>query len=241
MKTMLFGLFTAALGGVLLGSCAGGEGARLRGEDLAELVRSLPRHNSFEYQSAGVLGEGYFEELDRAREDGGVYIVLSDTRSPAGKLIAFFTGHRYTHVSLAFDRELRTLVSFNSGYGINRPGLNRERPADLLLTPESSFVVYRIAVTAAQREAMAGEIRRIDREGSSYNLLGVLVRRSFKPNIMFCSQFVHSLLEDAGIELFGKDSAAVRPMDFVLLDREGRLAPLYERQPGSVYFFPLNS
>jgi hypothetical protein len=241
MKTMRFGLCAAALGAALLCSRAGGEGVRLRGSDLAELLRSLPRHNSFEYQSAGALGEGYFEELDRAGEDRGVYLVLSDTRSPAGKLIAFFTGHRYTHVSLSFDRELRTLVSFNGGYGAKPPGLNRESPADLLLSPESSFAVYRIAVSPAQKEAMAQEVRRIDREGSSYNLLGVLARRSFKPNIMFCSQFVHSLLEDAGIELFGKDSAAVRPMDFVFLDREGRLEPLYERQPGSVYFFPLDT
>lgn len=199
----------------------------LTGADMLELARTIPRHNSFRYITAGSLGEDYFAEARRSLGDPSVYVVLSNTKSAAGKLIGLFTGHQYNHVSLAFDRDLRTLVSYNGGNDRFGPGLNREKAGELQRSPGSSLAVYRLPLSAAAKQGMIERVGRINREGSSYNLLGLILNYSFKPNIMFCSQFVYSLLDGEGIRLFDGIRGRVRPMDFVLLDRGQRLSRVY--------------
>ena len=195
-------------------------------EDVGELLGALPRHNSFQYINRGSLPETWFARA--ALDEPHVYIVLSNTKSAASKVIARFTGDRYNHVSLAFDAALATLVSFNGGEGSEKPGMNPEKAAEQLKTPGSALAVYRLPVRAAQKQRMLAEIRRINAQGSSYNLLGLVTTRSARPNIMFCSQFVYAMLDSAGLSPFEKTGGKVKPMDFVRLDREQRLALVYE-------------
>jgi hypothetical protein len=155
--------------------------------------------------------------------------VLSNTKSPAAKLIGLFTGQQYNHVSLAFDRNLRSLVSYTGGNGLFGPGLNQESREELRKSPGSSLAVYRLPVSRAAKERMIKRIEGINAEGSSYNLLGLVLKLSFKPNIMFCSQFVYTLLDGEGIRLFEEARAKVKPMDFVLLDQGRRLSLVYEK------------
>jgi hypothetical protein len=223
MKNLVCGLILC-VAALLIHSCASLRDTDLGGADILELVRTIPRHNSFRYITAGSLGEGYFAEARRTLEDPAVYLVLSSTKSPASKFIRLFTGQAYNHVSLAFDRDLLTLVSYNGGNGDFGPGLNRESPGELRRSPGSSLAVYRLPLSLAAKRGMIERVGRIDREGSSYNLLGLILNCSFKPNIMFCSQFVYSLLEGEGIRLFDRAAGRVRPMDFVLLDRDRRLS-----------------
>jgi hypothetical protein len=226
MKNLLCGLliYAAALS---IPSCASLRNADLSGADLLELARTIPRHNSFRYITAGSLGKDYFAEARRFLGDPAVYIVLSNTKSPAGKLIGLFTGDRYNHVSLAFDQDLQTLVSYNGGNGGFGPGLNREKQEELRRSPGSSLAVYRLPVSGAAKQGMIERIERINTEGSSYNLLGLVLKRSFKPNIMFCSQFVYALLDGEGIRLFDRAQARVKPMDFLALDQGRRLSQVY--------------
>ncbi|MDR0449970.1 MAG: hypothetical protein LBH26_01740 [Treponema sp.] len=226
-------LYTLALGVALLSvlSCLSLKNADLSGPELLDLARTVPRHNSFRYITSGSLGEGYFTQALRTLEDPAVYIVLSNTRSPAGKLIGLFTGQQYNHVSLAFDRDLQTLVSYNGGSGGFGPGLNRESREELRKFPGSSLAVYRLPVSRAAKQGMIDRIERINAEGSSYNLLGLVLNLSFKPNIMFCSQFVYSLLGGEGIRLFEEDRGRVKPMDFVLLDQGRKLSRVYGENP----------
>ena len=182
--------------------------------DLYALLRELPRHNSFAYITRGALPEGYFEAARRSLEDPHLYIVLSDTGSPAGRLIGLFTGAAYNHVSLSFDPALDTLVSYNGGSGISGPGLNRETLADLNRKPGASLAVFRLGIGPERKRTLIGRVAAINREGSSYNLLGLVTKRSPLPNIMFCSQFVYTLLEEAGAAYFSKKRGEVRPMDF---------------------------
>ncbi|MDR0589653.1 MAG: hypothetical protein LBG25_03820, partial [Spirochaetaceae bacterium] len=112
-------------------------------EDIGVLVRDLPRHNSFRYLTRFSLPAEYFKAAYNALEDPHIYIILSDTGSPAGKVIGFFTASPYNHVSLAFDPALETLLSYNGGNGISSPGLNRERPEQLNQKPGASLAVYR--------------------------------------------------------------------------------------------------
>jgi hypothetical protein len=207
------GFFAGAV--LLLGSAAAALScARLSPGDVYALLRDLPRHNSFAYITKETLPAGYFEAARLSLEDPYIYIVLSDTGSPAGKLIGLFTGAAYNHVSLSFDPALATLVSYNGGGGVSGPGLNRETPEDLNRKPGASLAVFRLWTGPEKKRALIGRVAAINREGSSYNLLGLLTKRSWLPNIMFCSQFVYTLLDEAGAAYFSKNRGDVRPMDF---------------------------
>jgi hypothetical protein len=201
--------------------------AALSPEDLYALLRELPKHNSFAYVTWGALPEEYFEAARRSLEDPYLYIVLSDTGSPAGRLIGLFTGAAYNHVSLSFDPALDTLVSYNGGNGVSGPGLNREALADLNRKPGASLAVFRLGIGPERKRALMGRVAAINREGSSYNLLGLVTKTSLRPNIMFCSQFVYTMLEEAGAAYFDKKSGDVRPTDFLLKTLDGRSITSY--------------
>jgi hypothetical protein len=186
--------------------------------DIGELVLELPRHNSSRYITRRSLPPRWFDRACAALEDPHIYIVLSDTASAAGRFIRLFTASLYTHVSLSFDRGLETLVSYNGGNGVSGPGLNAEPLEFFKGRTGASLALYRLHLERGQKAALIERIRAIDREGSSYNLLGLLTGKSRLPNIMFCSQFVYSLLEGAGLAYFKKGRGVVRPEDFI---REG--------------------
>ena len=51
---------------------------------------------------------------------------------------------------------------------------------------------------------MIEKIREIYREVGAYNLLGLVFKYSFKPNIVFSSQFAYQMLKHAGLAYFEK-------------------------------------
>jgi hypothetical protein len=195
--------------------------------DIGELARTLPRHDSFNYLAWRNLPETWFETAHDSMEDPHIYIILSNTGSAANKLIGVFTRARYNHVSLAFDRDLETLVSYNGGNGVYPPGMNPEYIGDLCQKPDTSLAVFKLKASAAEKALILQRIREINYQGSSYNLLGIIFQRSFKPNIMFCSQFVYTMLEDGGLDYFEKKNERVRPMDFIELDKGQALEFVY--------------
>jgi hypothetical protein len=202
---------------VLIGAALMGWFSRsaLSGRDIDEMIRDLPRHSSTRYITRRSLPARWFERAYSTLDDPYVYIVLSDTGSPASRFIRLFTSALYNHVSLAFDEELETLVSYNGGNGVSSPGLNRERLEWLNQEAGASLSIYRLRLEPAQKRLMIARIRAIDRAGSSYNMLGLLTKKSWRPNIMFCSQFVYSLLDEAELAYFEKEKGAVRPEDFM--------------------------
>jgi hypothetical protein len=71
-------------------------------------------------------------------------------------------------------------------------------------------------------------IRKINAEGNAYNLFGLVLKFSFKPNILFCSQFVYKMLKDAGLNYFEKKEGQIKPSDFVELDYDRKLKYEYK-------------
>jgi hypothetical protein len=223
-RLTILAVCTALLIAVLIFLAAVGVSPR----DLRELLGDLPRHNSFAYINRDSLPETWFAKAQGALDDPHIYIVLSNTKSAASRLIARFTGDRYNHVSLAFDAALETMLSYNGGGDRGRPGMNPEKPGDQLKVPDSALAVYRLPANAAQKQRVISEIRRINAQGSAYNLLGLITGQAAMPNIMFCSQFVYAMLDSAALNPFEKARGKVKPMDFVSLDRTRRLALVYE-------------
>jgi hypothetical protein len=86
-------------------------------------------------------------------------------------------------------------------------------------SPDSKIMVYSLPCTAEQKQKMLERIAKINKEGSAYNILGLfLLKHKHKPNILYCTQFVCSMLEDVGLLYFEKGNGKISPTDLVELD-----------------------
>ena len=188
-------------------------------KDLAEILKDLPRHRVFSYVNRSSVNSGYFESAEKTLDNGYIYIVLSSTGSPAGEFIRRFTRKEFSHSSLSFDENLETIISYNGGENIYSPGLNQEMIEYFNKKPDANFIVYKIKAGREQKEKILEEIKLINNQGSSYNVLGLFLPYSPKKNIMLCSQFVYTMLKVGELNYFNKRPEQVRPMDFVELDQ----------------------
>jgi hypothetical protein len=187
-------------------------------ENLKAILDDLPRHDSFRYINNGSLTATYFAEAAKSLADPHVYIVISNTGSVASEIISVFTQRQYNHASLSFDRELNTIISYNGGERVYPPGLNREMLEFFNKKPGASILIYSLSCSRYQKKILLDKVEEINREGSAYNLMGLVLKYSHKPNIMFCSQFVYKMLHLAGLSYFSKEDGNVRPTDLIELD-----------------------
>ncbi|MCK9170679.1 MAG: hypothetical protein M0P01_09715 [Treponema sp.] len=123
---------------------------------------------------------------------------------------------------------METIVSYNGGEKVNPPGLNYEMLKYFNKKPDSSVIVYKLQASVEQKQKMIDKIREINKEGSAYNLIGLVFKYSWKPNIMFCSQFVYAMLQYEGLAYFTKQAAYVKPTDLIELDYYRKLEFAYE-------------
>ena len=196
--------------------------------DIKQVLLDLPRHSIATYVNNGTLTDEFFKIANNSLNDKYIYIVVSNTGSPASKIISKFTQKKYNHVSLSLDSELKTILSYNGGEKILPPGLNKEEIEFFNQKDDASILVYRLAIEKEQKLKIINTIKKINEQGSAYNILGLVFQTSLKPNIMFCSQFVYKMLECADINYFEKKPEAVRPYDFIELDYSRKLEFCYE-------------
>lgn len=134
-----------------------------------------------------------------------ITILFSKYTDNMSKLIGFFCGNKYTHVSIALDND------YNYFYSFNRKGFRREYPRKHIYRVDS--IAYEIEVTLEEFEKIQMKIEELNSLGSSaqYSTLGLLfcflrISKKFK-NKYFCSQFVAETLEE-NIEWFNLDKKA---------------------------------
>jgi hypothetical protein len=197
-------------------------------ENIDEIKNDLPRHNSFRYVNKGSLTGEYFKMARDTLNDPNIYIIISNTGSSASEIISIFTGKQYNHVSLSFDRELKTIISYNGGEKIYPPGLNMETVRYFHKKKDASIIIYSLPINMEKKRTIIDEIRKINEQGNAYNLFGLVLRHSFKPNIMFCSQFVYKMLKMVGENYFEKEDGQVKPTDLIELDYEKKLKYEYK-------------
>jgi len=197
-------------------------------ENLNEIIKDIPRHSYINYLNKNTLTDQYFEECKKTMDDKHLYIIISNTGSPASELISLFTNKAYNHVSLSFDRDLKTIISYNGGENIAPPGLNSEQLVFFNKKDDASIMVYKIPASKEKKQAVIDKIKEINEAGSAYNLIGLVTKFSIKPNIMFCSQFVYETLKFVGLEYFHSTPTKVKPTDFVENDYYRKLQFCYE-------------
>jgi len=160
--------------------------------------------------------------------DPNIYIIISNTGSSTSELISVFTDRKYNHASLAFDSDLKTIVSYCGGERIYPPGLNMEAIEYFNKKETASIIVYRLFAGSERKKKIIERIGEINKEGSAFNALGLVLKKSMKPNIMVCSQFVYKMLKHAGLEYFDKNDENIKPTDLIELDYYRKLEFAYE-------------
>ncbi len=176
-------------------------------------------------------------ELDRQKRY--IYIVLSNTYSWTTRAIGLYTKAPYNHVSIALDQHLEQMFSF----GRLRPnralpgGFVHEKPREGTFAryKDTTCAIYRLEVTAEEYCKIRAAIAEfeLERENYRFNLVGFAglaagfpIQRKYA---YFCSQFVSTVLQKAGIKLVDKPPGLVKPSDFpnnkrLMLIYEGKLA-----------------
>ncbi|MED4851575.1 hypothetical protein P9386_06985 [Caldifermentibacillus hisashii] len=197
--------------------------------NLEQILSNIPKHRYTKYTSYNNLPNTFFEQCELSiEEDNKIYIIVSSTGSPASELISVFTKKEYNHVSISFDKDLKTIISYNGGNHVQQPGLNVEDLQSFYQKEDSNILVYSLQATREQKQKLLNKIRNINSEGSAYNLVGLVTKVSLKPNIMFCSQFVYSMLKEVNLHYFEVPETLVKPTDFIEKDYYKKLHFEYE-------------
>lgn len=168
--------------------------------------------------------------------DNNIYIVNSYTNTFPGKMIRLrasmkfwnrYDGDEYSHVSLSRDNKLNNMFSF-ARKEINNPfnsGLIRESIYEkmFILNPtKSKIAVMKLPVTKTQYDSIE-EIMNYYwsiRDDLGFNFVGLAsmlfcARGVESKNNYFCSQWVATVLKEAGVEIFdNKEPYDIRPFDF---------------------------
>ena len=164
-----------------------------------------------------------------------VYILLTNTGTLFTRALGLCTGAPYNHSSLAFDSDLSEVYSF----GRLKPrnpfigGFIREdrRKGLYALKQETKCAVFEVNVSDEELSRLRVAVGEFDVERQKYKysllgLVGVAVHRPInRQYAYFCSQFVTTVLERAGVHLFDKPAGLVTPEDF---QRHPDLTLMYE-------------
>lgn len=196
--------------------------------NLAEIARDIPRHSYTRYLNKNSLTDAFFRECEASLEDEQLYLVISCTGSSSSEMISVFTQKEYNHASISFDRDLKTILSYTGGGSLYPPGLNREEMKYFHQKKDASMLVYSLEAPKEKKRLILEKVKEINRTGSAYNLVGLVTKVSIRPNIMFCSQFVYSILRYAGLHYFPEKAASVKPSDFIERDYYRKLKFCYE-------------
>jgi hypothetical protein len=153
-----------------------------------------------------------------------IYILLTQTGTLFSKTIKAYTGEPFSHVSIAFDIELKEIYSFG-----------RKKPNNPLIAgfvaenissgtfakySNTTCAVFSLTVNLEQYEQIRDVIKYFSLRSDNYryNLLGLIGIIMGYPiereNTYFCSQFVATVLKKSGISIFDKSPGLVTPSDF---------------------------
>lgn len=156
-------------------------------------------------------------------EKRNIYILLTHSGSVFSRAIGIYTRDPYTHVSIAFDRDLNELYSFGRLKPWN-PVFGGFVKEDIIegtfgRFPNTRCALYSLEVDDFQYQKLKKEIYRFKREADryGYNFLGLLTAMFHQPLTRkysyFCSQFVSEVLLNSGINIVNKPPGLTSPMD----------------------------
>lgn len=156
-----------------------------------------------------------------------IYILLTRSSSVLSRVIHFATGDDYTHVSIAFDKDLHTLYSSGrkNGWTVIPAGPCKESIREGFITKQKNVpcALYKLEVSEKVYEMAKQEVENImdNADEYHYNILGLLLCRLNIPynrkRNYFCSQLVSEVLHRSNALKFPKKTSLMRPTDYMQL------------------------
>lgn len=153
-----------------------------------------------------------------------VYIMLSMSGTRFSKFLRFFSHLEFTHVSISFDKDLKTLYSFarKNYYMPWIAGFVEEYPnAGILGKFDPTCEILELELTERQYKDLKIEINdfKINQKIYGYNFLGLIFAYFNIPHRLnynyTCTQFVAKVLSDNGLLVaLNKDVSLIRPNDY---------------------------
>ena len=161
--------------------------------------------------------------LDKILKKKTVYIFLVRTDSFFSRVIACFTGRKYTHASIGFDSECKSLYSFarlHTHSPLPAGFVKESRDTGLLsLSPNAPCAVFKLNVTAQTYEDIKNELEEMygNKEKYHYCYAGPFMCYFGIPfrlkDSYFCSQFVVELLHRHRAITLTKPASLYHPSD----------------------------
>ncbi|MEG0074154.1 MAG: hypothetical protein RR922_06115 [Clostridia bacterium] len=165
-----------------------------------------------------------------------VYVVFSHSGTIPSKVIKWFTGDMYSHVSISIDPTLRNLYSFARKriYNPLNAGFVKENFTTGIFGRNFECVkckVYEIKVTEEKYNNLCNIINEFkqNEDKFKYNLIGLMSPMTNIPiernNHYFCSQFVSEALIKSEILNINKRAVLLTPK---ALENQIHLEPFFE-------------
>jgi inositol transport system substrate-binding protein len=156
-----------------------------------------------------------------------IYILLTKSETVLSKLVHLITADTYTHASIAFEENMKTLYSSSRKNGRT---LFPAGPCQEYLhrgyfekNPHIPCAVYELHVSDEVYEKAKLEVEQIMAESNRYNfnILGLMLCHFNIPHhreyYFFCSQFVGEILHRSQAMTLPKDTSLMRPSDYMYL------------------------
>lgn len=169
-----------------------------------------------------------------------VFLVFTDTKTTLSKMIKLYTRHAYSHVSVAFDSQLKDMYSFGRKEVENafQGGFIKEDIRNKLFQ-RAECAIYKCEVTDEGYKSIIDYIQSLEQKQGQlkYNvrgLLGVVINKDIpREDAYFCSQFVAEVLMNGGIRIGDKPLNLIMPSD---ISNDSQLQYIYS---GSLSDYPL--
>ena len=151
-----------------------------------------------------------------------IYLILSHSGTIPSKLIKFYTGFKYSHISIALRKDIKLMYSFgrkkynnpfDGGFIIEDKNgkfykkFNNTKCIIMELEIENANYNKLLKLLNQYKENM--NIYKYDFLGIIFNIFNINYKRK---NYSVCSEFVGRLLEVSNIYIFNKKN--IRPKDF---------------------------
>lgn len=167
-----------------------------------------------------------------------IYIILTHTGTILSKIIKYYTGDEFSHISIALDADLEEMYSFGRLHAYNPilGGFVHEHinKGTFKRFKKTRTEVYSMFVTDEQYKKMTKTITYFNNNKQKYkfNLIGLacvsINKKIIRKNTFYCAEFVKHILKGAGVTEVNKLPEIIRPENFkqlqgIRLEYEGLL------------------
>jgi hypothetical protein len=156
-----------------------------------------------------------------------VYVVLSQTGTILSLILKYLTKAKYNHASISLDNRLDEMYSFGRKYPYNifYGAYVKEHPSygTLKRFYKTTCQILKLEVTIKQKESIENIVKTMyeNKKQYKFDALGIFVA-SFKKklkrkNYFYCSEFVRTVLVNAGVISQEDLPKIIKPIDFLSL------------------------